>query len=47
MFMGFTAAMLGAQTYARFPEWLTVMLLALIALWAFRSYKSETALGWV
>ena len=47
MFAAFTAAMLGVQTYARFPEWLTVLLLALIALWAFRSYKSETTFGWV
>lgn len=47
MFAGFTAAMLGLQTYARFPAWLTAVFLALIALWAFRSYKSETVFGWV
>lgn len=47
MLAAFTAAMLGVQTYARFPAWLTVLLLALIAIWAFRSYRSETAFGWV
>lgn len=47
MFAAFTAAMLGVQTYTRFPAWMTALLLALIALWAFRSYRSETAFGWV
>lgn len=47
MFMAFTAAMLGVQTYSRFPAWLTIILLALIALWAYRSYKSETTFGWL
>lgn len=47
MFAAFVAAMLGVQTYTRFPAWLTVLLVALIALWALRSYRSETALGWV
>ncbi|MHB1003671.1 MAG: hypothetical protein ACYC1B_07580 [Thermoleophilia bacterium] len=47
MFAGFAAAMLGVQTYDRFPAWLTVVLLAVLALWAYRSYKSETTFGWV
>jgi hypothetical protein len=47
MFMAFTAAMLGMQTYFRFPYWVTAVLLALIALWTWRSYSSTTEYGWV
>lgn len=47
MFMAFTAAMLGSQSYLRFPAWVTALLVALIALWSLRSYKSTTDYGWV
>jgi len=47
MFMAFTAAMLGMQTYIRFPNWVTAVLLALIAVWTWRSYKSTATYGWV
>lgn len=47
MFMAFTAAMLGSQSYLSFPAWVTALLLALIALWSWRSYKSTTDYGWV
>jgi hypothetical protein len=47
MLLGFTAALLGLQTYYRYPYWVTGVLLAVLALWALRSYSSETAYGWV
>jgi hypothetical protein len=47
MFMSFSAAILGVESVAGFPAWLTVVLLAATALWVWRSYSSKTALGWV
>lgn len=46
MFLAFTAAMLGLQSYLRFPYWVTIVLLALIAVWTYRSYSSTTEYGW-
>jgi len=47
MFLAFSAALLGLQTYVRFPYWLTAVLAALVAVWAWRSYRSTTPYGWV
>ncbi len=47
MFLAFVAAMLGLQTYYRYPYWVTGVILAAIALWTWRSYKSTTTFGWV
>lgn len=47
MFMAFTAAMLGTQVAFKFPYWITGALVAAIALWAWRSYKSTTKFGWI
>jgi hypothetical protein len=47
MFVVLTVAMLGVQVYSRFPLWLTLILLALIALFTWRSYKTQMPYGWV
>ncbi len=47
MFLAFTAAVLGVESAVGFPAWLTAALVAAVALWAWRSYSSRTAYGWV
>jgi hypothetical protein len=47
MFVVLTVAMLGMQVYSSFPLWLTVILLALIALFTRRTYKTQMPYGWV
>jgi hypothetical protein len=46
MFCVLTTAMLGVQSWVAFPVWLTVMLIAAIAVFTRRAYKSVTPLGW-
>ncbi len=47
MFVVLTVAMLGMQVYSRFPLWLTIALLALIAVFTRRTYKTQMPYGWV
>ena len=47
MFVVLTIAMLGVQVYSQFPLWLTLGLLALIALFTWRTYKTQMPYGWV
>ena len=47
MFVVLTIAMLGMQVYSSFPIWLTITLLALIALFTRRTYKTQMQYGWV
>ncbi len=47
MFVVLTIAMLGMQVYSSFPIWLTVLLLALIALFTWRTYKTQMPYGWI
>ncbi len=47
MFCVLTAAMLGVQAFAVFPIWLTLVLVALIAAFTYRTYSSPSAYGWV
>ena len=47
MFLAFSAAVLGVESVAGFPAWLTAALLAAVALWVWRAYSSKTAYGWV
>ena len=47
MFLVLTIAMLGMQAYSSFPIWLTITLLALIALFTRRTYKTQMQYGWV
>jgi hypothetical protein len=47
MFVVLTAAMLGMQVYVSFPVWLTTTLLALIALFTLRTYKTQVPYGWI
>jgi hypothetical protein len=47
MFVVLTVAMLGMQVYSSFPLWLTVTLLALIALFTLRTYKTQMPYGWI
>jgi hypothetical protein len=46
MFCVLTEAMLGVQAWAAFPVWLTVVLLAAIAVFTWRAYTSVTPWGW-
>ncbi|OFW57585.1 MAG: hypothetical protein A2133_03380 [Actinobacteria bacterium RBG_16_64_13] len=47
MFLAFSAAILGVESVVGFPAWLTAVLLAVAALWVWRSYTSKTRYGWV
>ncbi len=47
MFVVLTIAMLGVQVYSVFPLGLTLALLALIALFTWRSYKTQMPYGWI
>ncbi len=47
LFTVLTLAMLGVQVWAAFPIWLTVLLIAAIAAFAWRAYRSQTPYGWV
>lgn len=47
MFFSFAAAILGVESVAGFPGWLTAVLLVAAAAWVWRSYSSRTAFGWV
>jgi hypothetical protein len=47
MFVVLTISMLGVQVWAPFPLWLTVLLVAAIAVFTWRAYQSETPYGWV
>lgn len=47
MFCVFAASMLGVQASAPFSLRLTALFLVLIAAFTWRTYKSETAYGWV
>ncbi len=47
MFVVLTVAMLGVQVYSAFPLWLTSGLLVLIALFTWRTYKTQMPYGWV
>jgi hypothetical protein len=46
MFCVLTAAMLGVQAWVAFPVWLTVVLIAVIAVFTWRAYTSVTSWGW-
>jgi hypothetical protein len=46
MFCVLTAAMLGVQAWVAFPVWLTVVLIAAIAVFTWRAYTSVTSWGW-
>ena len=46
MFCVLTAAMLGVQAWVAFPLWLTVVLIAAIAVFTRRAYTSVTPWGW-
>lgn len=46
MFVVLVIVMLGTQVYAIFPLWLTAVLILVIAVFTWRSYKSTTPLGW-
>jgi hypothetical protein len=45
-FFVFTEAMLGVQAWAAFPVWLTVVLIAALAVFTWRAYTSVTSWGW-
>lgn len=47
MFVVLTVAMLGVQVYSAFPLWLTSGLLVIIALFTWRTYKTQMPYGWV
>jgi len=47
MFAVLTVAMLGMQVYSLFPLWLTLLLLALIGAFTWRSYKTQMPYGWI
>jgi hypothetical protein len=47
MFLVFTVAMLGVQVYTPFPLALTIILLAAIALFTYKSYRTQMPYGWV
>lgn len=47
LFFVFTEAMLGAQTFAPFPLWLTAAFVLLITAFTWRAYSSVTPYGWV
>src|SRR3972149_8039920 len=47
LFVVLTIAMLGVQVWAAFPLWLTLLLIATIALFAWRAYRSVTPYGWM
>jgi hypothetical protein len=46
LFVVLTSAMLGVQVWAPFPLWLTAVLIAAIAAFTWRAYKSVTPYGW-
>ena len=46
MFCVLTSAMLGVQAWVAFPLWLTVVLIAAIAVFTWRAYTSVTPWGW-
>jgi len=46
LFVVLTSAMLGVQVWAPFPLWLTAALIAAIAVFTWRAYKSVTPYGW-
>ncbi len=47
LFCVLTTAMLGVQAWAAFPMWLTVALVAALAVFTWRAYTSVTPWGWV
>ncbi len=47
MFAVLSSAMLGVQAFTRFPVWLALVLLAAIALFTWRTYRTEMPYGWV
>lgn len=47
MFVVLTTAMLGMQVYTPFPLWLTLVLLIAIALFTWRTYKTQMPYGWI
>lgn len=47
MFFSFAAAILGVESVAGFPAWLTAALLVATAAWVWRSYSSKTDFGWI
>lgn len=47
MFVVLTIAMFGMQVYSSFPVWLTAILLGLIALFTWRTYKTQMPYGWI
>ncbi len=47
MFVVLTVAMLGVQVYSAFPLWLTAGLLVLIALFTWRTYRTQMPYGWI
>lgn len=46
LFVVLTVSMLGVQTWAPFPLWLSLALTLAIALFVWRAYKSVTPYGW-
>jgi hypothetical protein len=46
LFVVLTSAMLGVHVWAPFPLWLTAVLIAAIAVFTWRAYKSVTPYGW-
>jgi Flp pilus assembly protein TadB len=46
MFCVLTSAMLGVQAWVAFPLWLTVVLIAAIAVFTWRAFTSVTPWGW-
>ena len=47
LFSVLTMAMLGVQTWASFPLWLSLTMLLALALFTYRAYKSTMPFGWV
>ncbi len=47
MFLVLTNVVLGLQAWTPFPAWLTLLLVAAIALFTWRAYSSVTPYGWV
>lgn len=47
MFVVLTIIMLGVQVWVPFPIWLTLLLVAAIALFTWRAFNSVTPYGWV
>lgn len=47
LFSVLTMAMLGVQTWASFPSWLTLTMLLALALFTYRAYRSTMPFGWV